>query len=580
MITFEQIKERKLGRWGLTYLAGAWLVLQLVSVLGGLYHWPTQFMRAVPVVLVVGFFAALVVAWYHGERGAQRVSGAELALLIVLFVIAGAAVALVGAGEPTSQPEELEGAAPLTTVEVPAEQASIAVLPFENMSSDPEQAYFSDGLTEELLNALAQIPGLRVSARTSAFAFKDMEVTADSIGRVLHVAHLVEGSVRKSGGRVRITTQLIDARSGFQQWGQTYDRELADVFAVQDEISRAIADELRVRVGNAPLVGKKTADPEAYSLFLQALQVQRKIGATREFLNKAERLFQAALARDSSYAEALAGLAEVHTAQAYNGLAPKAAKYAQARDEAERAVALNPNEAGGHFVLGRIADFYDRDYMAAADHYRRALELNPSDVRANNLYGWLLMRLGRPEDGLREGRRAVELDPLSIAALNNLGELYRFVKDYEHAIEQYKAALALNPDAAIIVGNLTLAYTLMGRTAEAIATGERALSLDSEDAFNQATMAYVYARAGRRSEAEYFLSELPADAYFLRAMVQVGLGDNDAALELLERALEDKDDYVGDVGMDPVFEPLYDDPRFARLLERLGVVVVNRTASR
>ena len=571
MIFFDQIKERKLAQWGLAYLAGAWAVLQCLDLISDRFGWPDAWLRAFIIVLTVGFFAVLVVAWYHGERRAERMSRTELAILTVLLVLAGAAVAFIGGPREDDTAAPTEMARSLTAVETPAERASIAVLPFQDMSPEGDQAYFSDGLTEELLNVLAQIPGLRVAARTSAFAFKDEEVTADSIGRALRVAHLVEGSVRKAGERIRITAQLIDARSGFHQWSQTYDRDLADVFAVQDEISRAIAEELRVRVGGEPLVMRKTDDPEAYTLFLRATQAMWRGGNPAELLSEAERLFEAALARDSAYAGALAGLANVHRRQAYHGLLPEQEGYARAREEAKRALALDAEEPMAHFVLAVIADFYDRDYAAAAGHYRRALELNPSDADSHSLYGWLLMRLGQTEEALREGRRAVELDPLSGGAVGNLGALYAYAREYERAVEQFQAALALEPDDVITLANLVIVYSRMGRHAEAVEAAERALALGPEFDWAQTAAAYAYARAGRRDEAEQLLAALPGEEFYLRATVETGLGDADAAFALLERAVEVKDDAVADLGMDPVFDPLRDDPRMDRLLERLGL---------
>ena len=580
MVTLDQLRERKLGRWALAYLAGAWLVLQVIKLVSDSFGWSEVWVRGLIVALGVGFFAVLVVAWYHGERGAQRVSGAEFAILTVLFVLAGAAVALVGGGDGVPDEALAEGPSPLATPDASAEQASIAVLPFENLSSDPEQAYFSDGLTEELLNALAQVPGLRVSARTSSFAFKDTEATADSIGRALRVAHLVEGSVRKADDRVRIVAQLVDARSGVSQWSRSYDRELADVFAVQDEISRAIADELRVRVGNAPLATGQTVDPEAYALALRARQAIREGGVLPTHLGEAERLFEAALARDPSFAAALAGLASVHTLQANSGLVPREAGYAQARAEAARALDLDADDATAYATLARIEHFYELDYAAAAGHYRRALELNPSDARTHSLYASLLIWLGRRQDAFREGQLAVDLDPLSIPVRNNVGELYRLGGDYAAAVEQYRAALALNPDDTTILGNLTLTHALTGRPDEAVATGERALRLDPEDPFSRAALAYAYARGGKRAEAERLLRSVPDGAYFLRSMVAVGLGRNDDALGLLEQAADVQDDYLGNVGADPVFDPLHGAPRFARLLRRLGLPTPSGPAPR
>ena len=405
MITLEEIKRRKLGRWALAYIAGAWVLLQVVDLIGGRFGWPDVWLRWLIVLVAVGFLVTLIIGWYHGERAAQRVSGIEVGLLTALLVIAAVALYWVGPSESASVPAVAATASAddktVTNIdEVP--DASLAVLPFENISSSKEQEYFSDGLTEELLNVLAQIPDLRVAARTSAFAFKGKQETVDVIGRTLRVAHVLEGSVRKSGERIRISVQLIDTRTGFRQWTQTYDRDLKDVFAVQDEISRAIVQELRVRMGNSPAISK-TTEPEAYAFYLQGTQAMQETGTPREYLSKAERNFRKALEIDPDYSAALAGLAEAIRTQAYVGLINAREGYAQAGGYAHRALKSNPNEALAHAVLGTMTDWGKRDYAAAEAHYRRALELNPSASRFRTYYGWLLARLGRIEEACAKG---------------------------------------------------------------------------------------------------------------------------------------------------------------------------------
>ena len=231
---FARVRARKLFQWAAAYVAGAWLVLQLIDVLTDRLAWPDVIFRAAIVLLAVGFLAALVVAWYHGERGEQRVSGVELGMLAGIFTLAAVSVMYFAGTSPTAVAGDVPAA------DAAPHAGSIAVIPFVNMSGDAEQEYFSDGLTEELLNVLAQQQGLRVASRTSSFAFKGSRVPVDSIARALRVAHVLEGSVRRDGEHIRITAQLIKADDGYHVWSQTYDRQLASVFAVQDEISRAI----------------------------------------------------------------------------------------------------------------------------------------------------------------------------------------------------------------------------------------------------------------------------------------------------------------------------------------------------
>ncbi|HEV2132523.1 MAG TPA: tetratricopeptide repeat protein, partial [Longimicrobiaceae bacterium] len=503
MISLGDLKERKLVQWAVAYLAGAWALLQVADLLGDQFGWPVLWLRSLTVVLAVGFLVALILAWYHGEKGAQRVSTVELGLLAGVLVLAGAAVGWVhtSTGAAASEPGSTLAAAALVPAPAAAEQGSIAVLPFVNMSSDAEQEYFSDGLTEELLNVLAQIPELRVAARTSSFSFKGKNLPVDSVGRALRVAHVLEGSVRKAGDQVRITAQLTDARNGFHLWSETYDRSLEDVFAVQDEISRAVARQLRIElVGDAPLAKQETADAEAHTLLLRGIAAHRQ--GTREGFAEAERLFRQAIERDPRYAQAHARLSNTLMLRAYSRHIPLEEGYAQARAAAERALALDPKQSEAHSVLGSIADTHDWDFAAAEEHFQRALTSNPGDARARSLRAWLLMRLGKREEALREARRSVELDPLSMAAYNNLAAMYLYAGQHQQAVEALQAALALAPDAASLFGNLAITYSVMGRHADAIRTAERARALDPEEQFTISTLGYVYGRAGKRAEAE------------------------------------------------------------------------------
>jgi adenylate cyclase len=572
MIDLERIKERKLFQWAVAYLAGAWLLLQIIGLVGQPFAWPDLVMRAATVLVGIGFPAALVLAWYHGEQGRQKASGVELLMLAGILLIAGVAVTWVARGgedavpaTAAAAPEAVAGAAAVP------EQGSIAVLPFADMSPARDQEYFSDGLTEELLNVLAQIPELRVAARTSSFSFKGKNLPVDSVGRVLKVGHVLEGSIRKAGDQVRITAQLIDARTGFHLWSGSYDREVKDVFAVQDEISRAVAEQLRLKLTPGALLARvETSDPEAHTLLLRGIAAHRH--GTRESDAEAQRLFQQAVERDPGYAQAHARLANTLMLRAYFRHIPLEAGYAEARSAAERALALDPRQSEAHAVLGSIAELRDWDFAAAEAHFGRALEANPGDARARSLRAWLFMRLGRSEEAVRESQRATELDPLSMAAYNNLGAMYMYVRQPQRGIDAFQAALALAPDAASVMANLAMAYSKVNRHADAIRTAERARELDPGEYFVLATLGYTYARAGNRAEAERFLAALQAQraaSPYLIATVHTALGDRERAFAMLEQAVEKRDDFVTDLGVDPVFDELRDDPRMRRLLQRM-----------
>jgi adenylate cyclase len=456
-----RLRERKLVHWAVAYLAGSWLVLQVLDLLAQPFAWPMLVMRAATVLLAIGFLAALVVAWYHGERGAQRATGIEVLMLTGILALAAAAVAFVSRtpGEPTFP----------VAFQTTAEQGSIAVLPFADMSAARDQEFFADGLTEELLNVLAQLPELRVASRTSSFAYRGAQVPIDSIARALRVAHVLEGSVRRDGDLLRITAQLIDAGTGYHVWSESYDRDVGSVFAVQDEIARAIVRALELKLGGgrsgAPLARQQTTDPEAHTLVLRATQLRRS--TQRALVEEAVRLLQQAIARDSTYAQAWALLADSYTRLDYLGFAARNDVVPKAREAAERARRLDPQSADAEFALGLLARDYDWDTRGAEAHFRRAIELRPSMASAYTVLAWSLAQLGRGAEAIDAAARAVELDPVQGGLHTNLASVYVYAGQPQQAVEAYRRALALGEDA-ITLGNLALSYADLGQHPEAI----------------------------------------------------------------------------------------------------------------
>ncbi|MHB8448635.1 MAG: hypothetical protein ACYC9P_12005, partial [Rudaea sp.] len=297
-----RLKQRKLVQWALAYVAAAFALIQVLDVVGQRFGWPDTLERVLILVLMLGFFVTLVLAWYHGERGAQRVSGTELLILALLLAIGGG---LLWRAAKQGVQSSMTGTAKAVAMAAPGK--SIAVLPFVNMSGDAKNDYFSDGITEEILDALAQLPNLKVAARTSAFAFKGKAEDLRKVGEVLDVATVLEGSVQTSGDEVRITAQLIDTRSGYHLWSEKYDRKLTSIFAVEDEISKSIADKLQVQLagGNGQsLVAQKAIDSRAHDFYLRGLTLL----AARSVAEAVD-AFQQAVAIDPDYAQGWAALA-------------------------------------------------------------------------------------------------------------------------------------------------------------------------------------------------------------------------------------------------------------------------------
>jgi adenylate cyclase len=480
-------------------------------------------------------------------------------LLITVAVSAAAAVSM------------RRGSAP------PSDVPSIAVLPFLNLSGDPDRDYFSDGLAEELLNVLAQLPALRVASRTSSFRFRGSEVPIDSIGRALRVGHVLEGSVREEGARVRITAQLIDAATGYHVWSQTYDRDLTDIFDVQDEISRAIVSELRVRLGGrrGPLVRQETADPEAHALVLRGSYVLTQQN-DRAGLEQAAAFFRDAATRDPSYARAWAGLASTVQSQAYRRYVPVNEAYAEARAYAQRALDLDPSQIRAHMVLARIAEVHDWDFAAAEEHYRLAAELNPHNSGYLAGRAFLLLRLGRPDEAIEVMRRYVALEPDKPNSHTLVGAVYGYAGRFTESLDAFRTALSLDPHNPTAQIGVTLTSSYLGRYEEAITAGESVRAQSGEDQYVLSALGYAYARAGRPTDAAPAPSpprQQSKPPPYLQAVIFAGLDRRDEALALLAEALQRREDAAPDMGIDPSFANLRGDPRLTALLKRIGLTL-------
>jgi serine/threonine-protein kinase len=424
---------------------------------------------------------------------------------------------------------------------------SIAVLPFTNMSADAENEYFCDGLAEELLNALAKIEALKVAARTSAFSFKGRNAEVSQIGKILNVKTLLEGSVRKSGNKLRITVQLINAADGYHLWSERYDREMKDIFDVQDEITLAVVDALKVKLlgeEKAAILKRYTDSPEAYELYLKGLYHCNKW--TDEGLRKSMEYFEKALEKDPEFAPAYAKIADYYHFSSHIGLFSPQKIFPKWKAAAERALEIDEGLADAHLAMAHISFYYERDWAKAEREYERAVKLNPNSTDAHKYYGLFLASRERFDQAVAEGKKALALDPLSIAVNIVAGFVCLFANRMDDALGLVRQMIELDPNAPQgywVGGSLLMAN---GKYEEAVEAFQKSLTL-GDNQMALAKLGCAYGLAGRRGEALKILDQLfemrerQYAAPFNIARVYAGLGDNDNAFEWMEKAVEERD---------------------------------------
>jgi TolB-like protein/tetratricopeptide (TPR) repeat protein len=446
---------------------------------------------------------------------------------------------------------------------------TIAVLPLVDMSPERNQEYFSDGLAEELITDLAKIPELRVTARTSSFQFKGKNEDLRIIGEKLDVATVLEGSIRKQGKRVRISVQLIKASDGFHLWSETYDRDLTDIFAVQEGIARSVAGTLKVTLLGATTAPTRTTNPEAYNAYLQGNYFSQRI--TKESLEKAVGYYQQAINLDPGNAPAWAALARARGIQAGNGLIPLHEGFRDARQAAERALVLDPTLAEAHAAIGFIKRNYDWDWAGADASFQRALVLDPGDANALGDASNMAATLGRWDEALRLVRRRVELDPLRAHAHLQLGATAWYAGRLGQATAALQNALELNPDGPFVHTELSRIYLTKLQPQQALAEAER----ETQPGFRLQTLTLAYYALGRKQESDRALAELiakyQADWGMQIAEAYAFRGEAVRAFEWLERAYVQRDSGLSLIKDDPLLKNLEHDPRYAAFLKKMGL---------
>ena len=573
---FQRLKQRKLVQWAIAYVATAFALLQGIDIVAQQFGWPEGVRRGITLGLVVGFFVALVLAWYHGERGAQRVTGTELLIIGLVLALGGGLLWRFAAARSADSKTAI---VPNESRSI-ASAKSIAVLPFDNLSRDPENAFFVEGVQEEILTRLAKVGELKVIARTSTQRFKSAPDDLREVAKQLGVMNVLEGNVQKVNDQVRVNVQLINALTNTHLWAEIYDRRLTDIFAVESDIAKAIADTLQAKLTGSEKVAittKPTENPEAHELYLKGRYFWNR--RTVENLKKAVDYFQQAIGKDPKYALAYSGLADCHVLLPAWGSADSSPRdeLLRALEAARKAVELDDTLAEAHTSLAR-ALASNRQLSAAISEFDRAIELNPNYATAHQWFGECLQSQGHFEEALAELRRAHELDPLSLVINWLFGFALDTVGKSNEAIAQLRRTIELDPNSGSGHGLLGIVLEHNGQLKEAIEEYERNFSLDG-DSISLAQLARAYFLAGRKAEAQQLWDKLKSlsdrqyvPAYSL-AVVQLAFGNKDEAIRLLEKSYEDHAPFdsadLGWILIDQRLDSLRDDPRFKNLITRI-----------
>jgi TolB-like protein/Tfp pilus assembly protein PilF len=496
-------------------------------------------------------------------RSRSRVRPVGLTLIVLSLILGGGLFWRYQNATDTPAAPPAPATAASVAIAAPNER-SIAVLPFVDMSAEKNQEYMSDGIAEELLNLLAKIPQLRVISRSSAFSFKGQNLDIPEIGKRLNVAHILEGSVRKSGNKLRITAQLIDARSDLHQWSETYDRTLDNIFAVQDEIAAAVVAQLKLKLlGAAPKT--QATDPKAYTLYLQARQLSGQV--TREGYEQSIALYKQALAIDPSYVAAWNELAHSYTQQGEEGLRPSNEAYRLAREAAGKALSIDPDYAPAYATLGLIAHTYDGDLKAAAGHIEHALALQPNSI---NEAASLALSLGRCDTAITMYEFMLARDPVNVGSHHNEGYAYLCAGRLDDAIASLRTAVSMAPGSAGFHMHLGVALLEKGDYPAALAAIEK----EPAEGWRMIGLPMAYYALGRQAESDAALAELirkyEKDAAYNIAQVLAYRGESDRAFEWLSKAIIYHDPGVSEVNIDPLLAKLRKDSRWLPFLRKIG----------
>jgi len=579
---FSELKRRNVYKVGVAYGVVAWLLMQIASQIFPFFEMPNWAVRLVVLLLVIGFPIALIIAWAFEltPEGIKRTEAAEMTAAprrhekrIWLYVVAVAAACSIGLFFVGRHTARNGTGAPST--QFPAK--SIAVLPFDNLSRDPDNAYFADGIQEEILTLLSKIGDLKVISRASTQRYKGAPTNLPTIAQQLGVANILQGSVQRSADQVRVTVQLINARSDSHLWAETFDRRLTDVFAVETEIASRIADTLQAKLTGSEkrsIANIPTTNTEAHEFYLKGRFFWNK--RTAPDLRRSIEYFTQAIEKDPNYALAYGGLADAWAVlPLFGGGAPKECG-PKAEAAARRAIHLDDMLAEPHASLGLLLAIYDFDFFNSIRELERAIQLNPNYAMAHHWLGNVpLTFTGQFDRAIAELKRALELDPLSMIINANFGQTYCYSRRYEEAIRQLRRTIDLDPGFYYAHYLLGVVLELTGNREDAIAEYQRAQELN-DDPFVQALLAQAMAKSGNAAQARQVLEQLTETSHdrYVSAygigLIYLGLGEKEEALRWFEKSYDDRaGTEIGYIKVDPLLDSLHGEPRFKTLAEKI-----------
>jgi TolB-like protein/Tfp pilus assembly protein PilF len=582
---FAELQRRNVYKVAVAYAIVAWLLIQIATQVFPFFEIPNWAVRLVVLVIVIGFPVALILAWAFEltPEGIKRTETADAAQqysrgsvwIYVVAVGAALSIGLFFLGRYTALRTSPAQSGRLGGLSLRSK--SIAVLPFENLSRDPENAYFTEGVQEEILTRLAKIADLKVIARTSTQRYKSAPEDISQIGKQLGVAHILEGAVQNAAGKVRVSVQLINASDEAHLWAETYDRKLTDIFAVESEIAKNIADALRAKLSGPEqhaIAARPTENAEAYQLYLKGRYFWNK--RTGADLKRAIDYFDQAIEKDPGYALAYAGLADAYVLLSGYGAASPKDSLPQAKAAAKKALEFDNTLGEAHASLGQALFAYDFNFAEANREFRRAIELSPNYATAHHWYAQSgLAPLGQFDDAVAEMKRALELDPLSVIINADLGSVLCTARRYDEAIEQLRKTLEMDPRFYYAHWNLGVALEVKGLVEAAVAEYQKAIALD-DDPLSFGLLAHLYAKMGQKDKAlqiQERLREVSKQRFvtpYIFAMIHLGLGEKDQAMDFLEKTYEDRDGYnIAFIKVDPFFDSLRGDSRFAAFVQKI-----------